>query len=30
MDKIIGILLVLAAISTIMNSFLDSTKVFVG
>ena len=30
MDKIIGILLALAAVSTIMNSFLDATKVYVG
>jgi hypothetical protein len=30
MDKIIGIMLVGAAIVTIMLSFLDSTKVYVG
>jgi hypothetical protein len=30
MDKIIGILLVVAAVVTIMLSFGDSTKVFVG
>jgi len=30
MDKIIGILLVIAAIATIMLSFGDPTRVFVG
>jgi len=30
MDKIIGILLVISAIVTIMLSFLDPTRVFVG
>jgi len=30
MDKVIGILLVVSAVVTIMLSFLDSTKVFVG
>jgi len=30
MDKVIGILLVITAVVTIMLSFLDSTRVFVG
>ncbi len=30
MDKIIGVLLVISAIVTIMLSFGDSTRVFVG
>jgi hypothetical protein len=30
MDKVIGILLVITAVATIMLSFLDSTRVFVG
>ncbi len=30
MDKIIGILLVISAIASIMLSFGDSTRVFVG
>ena len=30
MDKIIGILLVISAVVTIMLSFLDPTRVFVG
>jgi hypothetical protein len=30
MDKIIGLMLVGAAVVTIMLSFLDSTRVFVG
>jgi len=30
MDKVIGILLVVSAVVTIMLSFFDSTKVFVG
>jgi len=30
MDKVIGILLVVSAVVTIMLSFLDSTRVFVG
>jgi sugar phosphate permease len=30
MDKVIGILLVISAIVTIMLSFFDSTRVFVG
>jgi len=30
MDKIIGILLVVSAVVTIMLSYLDPTKVFVG
>ena len=30
MDKVIGILLAVSAVVTIMLSFLDPTKVFVG
>ena len=30
MDKVIGIMLVVSAVVTIMLSFLDSTRVFVG
>lgn len=30
MDKVIGVLLVVTAIVTIMLSFLDSSRVFVG
>jgi sugar phosphate permease len=30
MDKVIGIMLVISAVVTIMLSFFDSTKVFVG
>lgn len=30
MDKIIGLLLVVTAVATIMLSYLDSTRVFVG
>ncbi len=30
MDKIIGIMLTISAVVTIMLSFLDSTRVFVG
>jgi len=30
MDKVIGILLAVTAVVTIMLSFLDSTRVFVG
>jgi len=30
MDKIIGLMLVVSAVVTIMLSFLDSTRVFVG
>jgi hypothetical protein len=30
MDKVIGVLLVVTAVATIMLSFLDSTRVFVG
>ncbi len=30
MDKIIGILLAISAVVTIMLSFLDPTRVFVG
>jgi hypothetical protein len=30
MDKIIGVLLVVSAVVTIMLSFLDPTRVFVG
>jgi len=30
MDKVIGIMLVVSAIVTIMLSFLDPTRVFVG
>ena len=30
MDKVIGIMLVISAAVTIMLSFLDSTRVFVG
>ena len=30
MDKVIGILLVVSAVVTIMLSFLDPTRVFVG
>ena len=30
MDKVIGILLVITAVATIMLSYLDSTRVFVG
>jgi len=30
MDKIIGIMLAVSAVVTIMLSFLDSTRVFVG
>jgi len=30
MDKVIGILLVVTAVATIMLSYLDSTRVFVG
>jgi len=30
MDKVIGIMLVISAVVTIMLSFLDSTRVFVG
>jgi hypothetical protein len=30
MDKVIGILLVITAVVTIMLSYLDSTRVFVG
>jgi hypothetical protein len=30
MDKVIGVLLVITAIATIMLSFLDSTRVYVG
>lgn len=30
MDKVIGILLAISAVVTIMLSFFDSTKVFVG
>ncbi len=30
MDKIIGIMLVISAVVTIMLSFLDPTRVFVG
>ncbi len=30
MDKIIGLMLVAAAVVTIMLSFLDPTRVFVG
>ncbi len=30
MDKVIGILLVITAVATIMLSFFDSTRVFVG
>jgi len=30
MDKVIGILLVVSAVVTIMLSYLDSTRVFVG
>jgi hypothetical protein len=30
MDKVIGILLVITAVVTIMLSYLDSSRVFVG
>jgi hypothetical protein len=30
MDKVIGILLAISAVVTIMLSFFDSTRVFVG
>jgi len=30
MDKVIGILLVVSAVVTVMLSFLDPTRVFVG
>jgi len=30
MDKIIGLMLVVSAVVTIMLSFLDSTRVYVG
>jgi hypothetical protein len=30
MDKVIGIMLVISAVVTIMLSFLDPTRVFVG
>lgn len=30
MDKIIGIMLVVSAVASIMLSFLDPTRVFVG
>jgi hypothetical protein len=30
MDKIIGIMLAISAVATIMLSFLDPTRVFVG
>ena len=30
MDKIIGIMLVISAVVTIMLSFFDSTRVYVG
>jgi hypothetical protein len=30
MDKVIGVLLVITAVATIMLSFLDSTRVYVG
>ncbi len=30
MDKVIGLLLVITAVATIMLTYLDSTRVFVG